>query len=162
MIVVTVTDTDSLVYEIKTDEVYEDFYENKSLFDFSDCPKDSRFFYPVNKKVIRKMKDEVLGKIISELVRLKSKMYSLIMKDNKEIKKAEGVNKNTAECIRHKEYVDVLLGRGLIRHKMKRIQNDVCKISLSCFDGNCYILDDGVSGLAYFHKDVLSQYFILN
>ena len=31
------TDTDSLVYEIKTD-VYEDFYAGKNLFDFSDSP----------------------------------------------------------------------------------------------------------------------------
>ena len=30
------TDTESLVYEIKTKDVYEDFYENKNLFDFSD------------------------------------------------------------------------------------------------------------------------------
>ena len=32
------TDTDSLVYEIKTNDVYEDFYEDKELFDFSDYP----------------------------------------------------------------------------------------------------------------------------
>ena len=30
------TDTESSVYEIKTKDVYEDFYENKNLFDFSD------------------------------------------------------------------------------------------------------------------------------
>ena len=30
------TDTDSLVYEIKTENVYEDFYGDKNLFDFSD------------------------------------------------------------------------------------------------------------------------------
>ena len=28
------TDTDSLVYEIKTEDVYEDFYEVKNLLDF--------------------------------------------------------------------------------------------------------------------------------
>ena len=44
------TDTDSLVYEIKTEDVYEDFYEHKNLFDFSDNPRDSRFFDPGNKK----------------------------------------------------------------------------------------------------------------
>ena len=32
------TDTDILVYEIKTDDVYENFYEGKNLFDFSDYP----------------------------------------------------------------------------------------------------------------------------
>ena len=30
------TDTDSLVYEIKTEDVYEDFYQDKNLYDFSD------------------------------------------------------------------------------------------------------------------------------
>ena len=34
------TDTDSLVYEIETDDVYEDFYRDKNLFAFSDCPQD--------------------------------------------------------------------------------------------------------------------------
>ena len=36
------TDTDSLVYGIKTDDVYEEFYENENLFDFSDYPKGSK------------------------------------------------------------------------------------------------------------------------
>ena len=51
------TDTDSLVYEIKTDDVYEEFYEDKNWFNFSDYPKDSEFFDLVNKKVIGRMKD---------------------------------------------------------------------------------------------------------
>ena len=33
------TDTDSLTYEIKTNDAYEDFYEDKYLFDFSNYPK---------------------------------------------------------------------------------------------------------------------------
>ena len=51
------TDIDSLVYEIKTEDGYEDFYKDKNLFDFSDYPQHSKFFYPANKKVIGKMKD---------------------------------------------------------------------------------------------------------
>ena len=96
------TNTDSLVYEIKTKDIYEDFYEDKSLFDFSDYPLNSKFFDTVNKKVIGKMKDEFKGKIISEFVGLKSKLYSLICVDNKEVTKAKGVN----EKIRHKEFAD--------------------------------------------------------
>ena len=42
-------DTDRLDYEIKTNNVYRDFYKNKNLFDFSDYPEDSKFFGPVNK-----------------------------------------------------------------------------------------------------------------
>ena len=48
------TDTGSLVYEIKAKDVYEDFYADKNLFDFSDYPLDSKFFDPVNKKVCTK------------------------------------------------------------------------------------------------------------
>ena len=62
------TDTDSLVYEIKTDDAYENFYENKNLFDFSDYPRDSKLFDPVNEKVTGKMKEEFKGEINSEFV----------------------------------------------------------------------------------------------
>ena len=51
------TDIDSLVYEIKTGNVYEDFYLNKDLFDLSGYPLHSKFFDPVNKKVIVEMKN---------------------------------------------------------------------------------------------------------
>ena len=126
-------DTDSLVYEIKTEDVYEDFYRDKNLFDFRDYPLDSKLFDPVNKKVMGKLKDEFKGKVISEFVALKSKMYSLISVDDEEVTKAKGVNKK----IRHKELVDVLFNKKVIRHNMKRIQSklhrigtyDVCKIS---------------------------------
>ena len=90
---------DSLVYEIKTEDVYEDFYLDKHLFDLSDYPLDSKFFDPVNKKVIGKMKDEFKGKIISELKSgLKSKIYSLISVDNEKVTKAKGVNKKIRIC----------------------------------------------------------------
>ena len=52
------TDTDSLIYEIKTNDVY--IYKDKDLFDFSDYPQKStelhsNFFYSINKKVIGKI-----------------------------------------------------------------------------------------------------------
>ena len=71
------TDTDSLTYEIKSKNVYEEFFKHKHLFDFSNYPKDSKFFDQANKKVIGKMKDESEGKIIGEFVGLKSDMYSM-------------------------------------------------------------------------------------
>ena len=42
--------------------------KNKNLLDFSDYPKESKCFEPVNKKLIGKMKDEAKGQIISEVV----------------------------------------------------------------------------------------------
>ena len=80
------------------------FYGDKNLFDFSHYPLTSNFFDPANKKFIGKMKDEFKGKIISEFVGLKSKMYSLFSIDNKEVTKAKWVNKK----MRHKEFIDAL------------------------------------------------------
>ena len=48
---------------------------------------------------------------------------------------------------------------------MKRIQSklhisgtdDVCKISLSCFDDKWNIIYNDINSLAYFHKDVRIQ-----
>ena len=51
------TDTDSLTYEVKSD-VYDNFFKHKHLFDFSNYPKDSKFFDKTDKSVIDKMKDE--------------------------------------------------------------------------------------------------------
>ena len=87
------TDAGNLVYEIKTKDVYEDFDQDKNLFDFSDYPFNSNFFDPVKKKVVGRMKDEFKGKIISEFFGLNPKMYSLISADDEEVTKVKGVNK---------------------------------------------------------------------
>ena len=87
------TDTDSFVYEIKNHSVYDQYFKDKHLFDFSGHPKDSVYHDSSNKKVLGKMKDEVNGSKIVEFVSLKSKMYSLIVDNDKEVKKAKGVNK---------------------------------------------------------------------
>ena len=105
------------------------------------------------------MKDEFNGNKIVEFIGLKSKMYSLISSDDKEVNKVKGINKK----IKHKEYHDVLFNKKVVRHNMKRIQSkfheigayDVFKISLSCFDDKGYVLDDGINTLAYFHKDIV-------
>ena len=73
------TDTDSLTYEIKSEDVYEELFKHKRLLDFSNYPEDSKFFDSTNKKVIEKMKEVFEGKAIGEFVGLKSKMYSIII-----------------------------------------------------------------------------------
>ena len=112
------TDTDSLTYEIKSEDVYEELFKHKHLFDFSNYPEDSKFFNLTNKKVIGKMKDESEGKIIGEFVGLKSKMYSMKNIDGKESNMAKGVNIATE----FNEFKDTLFNKKIIRHKMRRIQ----------------------------------------
>ena len=110
------TDTDSLPYEIKSKNVYEELFKRKYLFDVSNYSKDSKFFNETNKKVIGKMKDEFVGVIITEFVGLKSKMYS--------IKTAKGVSIATE----FDKLKNVLFNEKIIRHKMKRIQSKKHKL----------------------------------
>ena len=85
------TDTDSLVYEIRGGNVYEQYFKDRKLFDFSGYPKDSVYYDDTNKKVLGKMRDEFNGIKIDEFVGLKSKMYSLIS-SNWEANKANRVH----------------------------------------------------------------------
>ena len=62
------TDTDSLVYEIKGNNVYEQCFKNKNFFHFSGYSKDSMYYDISNKKVLGKMKDEFNGDKIVEFM----------------------------------------------------------------------------------------------
>ena len=155
------TDTDSLVYHIVTEDVYSDFYMDKHLFDNSDYPKSSNFYFDENKKVIGKFKDEAAGEPIVEFIGLKSKMYSY-RTEGKENKTAKGVKKGVIKReLRFSDYKDTLFTKGIMRHKMKSIRSDchqiksyeINKVSLSPFDDKRYILDDGITSLAYGHRD---------
>ena len=77
------TETDSLIVELKPENIYEEFFKWKDLFNFSNYSKDSRFFDETNKKVIGKMKDQFGVIIIEEFVGLKSKVYSMKKTDGK-------------------------------------------------------------------------------
>ena len=62
------TDTDSLTYERKSENVYEDFFKWEDLLDVSNYSKDSKFYDDTNKKVIGKMKDEYGEVIIDQFI----------------------------------------------------------------------------------------------
>ena len=46
--------TDSLMYEIKTEDVYEDFSNDKEMSDFSNCSTKLEYYDDSNKLVIGK------------------------------------------------------------------------------------------------------------
>ena len=83
-------------------------------------------------------------------------MYCIVSETGEEVNTEKWVNIK----IEFKEYENVLFSKTLIRHNMKRIQNklhkigsyDVCKVSLSYLDDKRYILNDGITTFAYFHK----------
>ena len=111
------TDTDSLVYEIKSEDIYDQCFKDRGLFDFSGYPIDSKYYDSTNKKFLDKMKDEFNGVKIIEFVGLKSKMHSLISVYDREAKKAKGMNKK----LRHEEYLDVLFNKKEYEKNTKSI-----------------------------------------
>ena len=101
------TDTDSLCYEIKTDDLYKDMQENSERFDLSNYPTNHKLFSNKNKKQLFKMKDELGGKIMTEFVGLRSKMYSYQYNDYNGIREkmtGKGIKKSTLKKLKHSEY----------------------------------------------------------
>ena len=79
-----------LTQPVSKDDVYEEFFKHKHLFDFS--VYQSKFFDPTKKKIIGKMKDDYKGIPINEFIGLKSKMYAILADNNKKSSKAKEVN----------------------------------------------------------------------
>ncbi|KAK3784624.1 hypothetical protein RRG08_003432 [Elysia crispata] len=61
------TDTDSLLLEIQTEDVYRDMAKCAELYDTSDYPREHPLHSVENKKVLGKMTDECAGRPIAEL-----------------------------------------------------------------------------------------------
>ena len=153
------TDTDSLILDIQTEDVYKDMKEHSWLYDTSNYPKENPLYDGRNKKVLGKMKDECGGGVINEVVAIRPKMYSVEV-GKKNIRKAKGVKKNVIEKeITHEHYKEALFERRQFMHKMKILRSEghemygMCmnKISLSPFDTKRWIADDGIQTLAYGH-----------
>ena len=156
------TDTDSLAYEIKTEDFYTDIADDiKKRFDTSEYPKDhpSGIVIGVNKKVLGMFKDEASGKQIEEFVGLRSKLYSYRMA-GEDHKKCKGVRRNVVKkTITHDDYKDCLFTKKEQLRKMNVIRShlhdiyteEINKVALSADDDKRVIMEDGIHTLAYGH-----------
>ena len=157
------TDTDSLMYEIETEDFYKDISGDvKDRFDTSDYPNNHPSGIPtgVNKKVLGMFKDEAMGKIIKEFVGLRAKLYSYKMSEGEESKKCKGIKRQVVQkSITHEDYKTCLLTgkeqlrkQNIIRHYDHEVYTEeVNKVALSAEDDKRYILDDGIHTLAWGH-----------
>jgi hypothetical protein len=154
------TDTDSLLLEIQTEDVYSDMSEHQSLYDTSEYLEDHPLRSKVNKKVLGKMKDKCAGRVIEEYVGLRPKMYSILEASGSCIKKAKGVKKNVVrKHIRHGQYREALFSSKTFRHGMDVLRSErhriygqrLNKVSLSPFDSKRWIAGNGVDTLTYEH-----------
>jgi hypothetical protein len=152
------TDTDSLMYEIKTEDVYKDMFENKEEYDMSDIK--GEYNYTGNKGILGKFKDESEGKPIREFIGLRSKMYSLKIDDNNEKQRCKGIVNSVVKTeLKHITYKRILETSGKMYSKMNVIRSnkhkmytmEINKVSLSAYDDKRWIRDDGISSYAYGH-----------
>ena len=161
------TDTDSLMYEIQTEDFYKDISDDvKHRFDTSDYPPNHPSGIPsgVNKKVLGMFKDEAGGKVIDEFVGLRAELYSYKMLECEESKKCKGVKKSVIKkSIRHEEYKKCLFtGKEQLRrmnvirsYKHEIYTEEINKVALSSSDDKRHILNDGVHTLALGHYKIL-------
>ena len=164
------TDTDSLIYEIKTEDFYMDISGDvKDRFDTSDYPPNHISGIPTgcNKKVLGMFKDEVAGRCIEEFVGLRAKLCSYKMFEGKENKRCKGVIKSVVKrSITHGDYKTCLFtGKELIRkmnvirsYKHEVYTEEVNKVALCSEDDKRYILKDGINTLAWGHHKIPSEH----
>ena len=149
------TDTDRLMYKTEAGNVYEDYYNNKELLDFSNYPKDSIYYKNSNNLVVTKVKDQTCGVPIKGFAGLKSKMWTFITKGNHEIEKAKSINKKFVDDeLKYEDYKNVLFNRSFLRHEMNKIQSKdhnigsyrINKVSLPFCDDKIHILEMDIVG----------------
>lgn len=158
------TDTDSFIYEIKTDDLFQDISENKEWYDLSDISKDHFLHDRTNAKVLGKMKSETGEKIIEEFVGIRSKVYSLLMFDGKNKKTCKGVNKAAAkDKLTHDNYRAAIFENKVMNVPFNQIQSKhhqiqtvaVVKRALCNLDDKRYVCDDGIHTYALGHRKIV-------
>ncbi|XP_018393244.1 PREDICTED: uncharacterized protein LOC108772246 [Cyphomyrmex costatus] len=155
------TDTDSLIYHVECDDVYEIIKRDIDRFDTSDYSIDNPYSIPLaNKKVPGLMKDENNGAIMTEFVGLRAKMYALRVQGKKDTKKAKGVKSNVvARSITFDDYtkclndvIEMMRRQSCIRSKLHEVYTiSETKIALSPHDDKRYIVSGSTNTLPWGH-----------
>lgn len=159
------TDTDSLIYEIQHIDIYEVMKRDIEKFDTSDYPLDNIFGMPqVNKKVVGLMKDECNGRIMTEFVGLRSKMYSIRIDGKDSIKKVKGVKNCVVQnTITFNDYIQCLQNmttqtrnQYTIRsHQHQVFTEKQVKLTLSPHDDKRYLIPDETDTLPWGHCTIM-------
>ena len=157
-------DTDSLVYEIKTEDFHADIVDDiLARFDTSGYCPNWPLPIALNKKVIGLMKDELGGAIMTEFMVLRPKLYSYKKLDGSEDKKCKGIKKCIVKkTLTFEDYKTCLFNDSteyrsqqmfrLSKHEVHNIE--VNKVALNRDDDKRISKKDGISTFARGHKDL--------
>ena len=155
------TDTDSFIIHIITEDFFVDISDDvERWFDTSNYDENDKRPLPIgkNKKVPGLFKDELGGKIITEVVALRPKTYAYLMDDGSNHKKAKGTKKCVIkQKLMFQNYKDCLFNNNTVYRSQKRFKSyshDVYieegnKIALSSNDDKRLQLSDRVTTYSY-------------
>ncbi len=168
------TDTDSLCYEIQTNDFCDDIKNDASKwFDMSNYEKDHPLFNEKNKKQVGFMKDECGGNQILRFIGLRSKLYAYevdrLRNNDKEWeynvqkKKCKGIREYVIKKeITIEDYEECLFSgkpqfrtMNTIRSRRHDVGTErINKTALSADDDKRIISEDGIHTLAIGHKSL--------
>ena len=169
------TDTDCLLYTIKTEDIYRDMVCDADRFDFSGYDDAHPCFDGLhgdivqtlkrqNKKEIGKMKDA-----LAEFIGLRAKCYPFLVdatqqaafnRKGKRTKKNKGIKECVVQNgIRHSHYMGCLFNNERLLVRMNRLRSTnhhiqsvaQIKTALINYDDTRFILPDGISTRAHDH-----------
>ena len=159
------TDTDSFIIKIESDNLKDDLYDIRDHFDFSNLPESHELFDPndPNRGIPGRFKIEADGKPIYQFCGIRSKLYSILFGDESNVIAACGVQRSVKDrCLRHKMFLDTLkslndtrLAQDMFRslkHNMQIISTT--KTALTPYDDKRFLKDDGIESLAYGHRAI--------
>ncbi|KAL6418995.1 hypothetical protein ACFW04_011647 [Cataglyphis niger] len=158
------TDTDSLIYRVECEDIYEDMKRNIDRFDTSDYAINNVYGMPlVNKKIPGLMKDENNEAIMTEFVGLRAKMYALQVDSKNETKKIKGVKSavvvrtitidDYARCLRRD--IEITREQSCLRSELHEVYTiSESKIALSPYDDKRYVVPETTNTLPWGHYKI--------
>ena len=127
------TDTDSLLLNIQTEDVYKDMKEDSWLYDTSNYPKDHPL-YDGRNKGFRQEEGRVQRR--TDRRSRSGKAEDVLDQESrpKNIRKAKGLKNVIEKEIMHEHYKEALFGRKQFMHKMKILRSESHKMNGMCMN----------------------------
>ena len=171
------TDTDSLAYLIETEDVYADMIEDREHYDFSAYNK-SDYIYsqqlPGNTKKLGAFKDEQAKDPIIEFCGRAPKEYSYITASGASVLKGKGVPSQILKKKCSHERAVKMINDSIDKEAQEDKRNfdhkvdyqsfrtfhhtiyteQTSKTGMTILDNKRFVLNDGISTLAWGHKDI--------
>ena len=156
------TDTDSLVFWVKNIDPKTTLAQTApQFFDLSNFPPTHPLYNPINKKAKGSFKIEYAQQTITAFVGLRAKMYCFQFESDERLAKAKGIPASALKRVQFEHYYNALFHprnpqpraryKAIRSKKLQLYTIDLERKGLSCIDLKRFVLDDGVSTLAYGH-----------